>query len=276
MDSLPTPRTSVQRYTDDAFNRLYHRVWCGRIHFGLWLKEDDTISSAAARVPPTLADHIDLGPDDHLVEVGSGAARAAIDLAKIFGCRITATNQSTPHDALARQAIADAGMTTRISTALADAEDMPFPDDTFSAYWAQEVLVHLRDKPLGFREAYRVLGPGGRLVFSEQTTKPANMTSDERAHVARRHGSDDLWDADTFCDAIRLAGFSAVETTDWSPHLARHFQALVDHIDAIRDELTRECGVELVRSQDDIWRTAVDLANDGKIGWHLFVARKEL
>jgi len=175
---------------------------------------------------------------------------------------------------MAKAAIAEAGLGDLVRTADADAEEMPFSDEMFSVYWAQEVLIHLRDKPRGFNEACRILRPGGRMVFTEQTTRPDLMTSDERAHVARRHGSDDLWDAPDFADAIHDAGFAVVDITNWSGHLARHFQALVDRIDDIRDELNRDCGVDLVRSQQDIWQTAVDLANDGKIGWHLFVAQK--
>ena len=274
MNVLQTPRTSVRRYSDDAFNRLYHRVWCGRVHFGLWLEQTDTIATAAERVPSVMAQKIGPGPGDHLIEVGSGAARAAIDIARSTGCRITATNQSEQHDELAREAIRQAGMNNLIDTAPADAEDMPFPDEVFTAYWAQEVLIHLRDKPRGFREACRILKPGGRMVFTEQTTRPDRMTSDERAHVARRHGSDDLWSEQDFRSAILRAGFDTVEITDCSAHLGRHFQALVDHIDVIREELNNDCGTDLVRSQFDVWRTAVDLANDGKIGWHLFIARK--
>lgn len=274
MNNAAALRTSVRRYADDAFNTLYHRVWCGRVHFGLWEAPDDTIVTASSRVPMVLGERAGLSCNDHLIEVGSGAARAAIDLARTFGCRITATNQSPAHGLLASDAIRTAGLNDLIETAAADAEDLPFKDGLFTAYWAQEVLVHLRDKPAGFREACRVLGPGGRLIFTEQTTDAATMTSAERAHVARRHGADDLWDASDFADAILAAGFKTVDVTDWSPHLARHFQALVDRIDDIRDELDEACGVELVREQQDIWRVAVDLATDGKIGWHLFVAQK--
>ncbi|MEQ8667141.1 MAG: methyltransferase domain-containing protein [Rhodospirillales bacterium] len=266
--------TSVSRYADDAANRLYQRVWGGRIHFGLWLSDNDTMATAAARVPMTLARDAGVCVTDNVVEVGSGAARTAIDLARTFGCRIVATNHSPAHKQLADRAIAEAGFDHLISSATADAEQMPFDDGRFSVYWAQEVLVHLGDKAAGFSEAHRVLSRCGRIVFTEQTSRPGRMTTGERSRVAARHGSDDLWDRGDFVEAMEAAGFGRTRTADWSTHLAVHFAALCRRIDDNRAELERDCGTALVARQLDNWRFAQALAREGKIGWHLFIGHK--
>lgn len=273
-DTRAERETSVRRYADETMNELYHRVWNGRIHFGLWIDDADTIASAAARVPMTLARNAGINGADRVVEVGSGAARAAIDLARTFGCHVTATNHSPAHRRLAERAVRDAGLGHLISSKTADAENLPFDDDAFSAYWAQEVLVHLADKDRGFAEACRVLAPGGRIVFTEQTTRAARLADADRDRIVTRHASDDLWDRDDFVEALSRAGFRRVKAVDWSHHLARHFGALVRHIEETRYELERDCGASLVADELDNWRFAVRLATAGAIGWHMFIAHK--
>lgn len=268
-------RGSVRRYNDDAMNRLYHQVWCGRVHFGLWLQPDDTIEAAAERVPLTLAEKIGLSHEDRVLEVGSGAARSMIDLARNFGCDIMATNHSPGHASLATKAIEAEDLGGKIETGLADAHNLPFHDEAFSVYWAQEVLVHLTDKHRCLREARRVLAPGGRIVFTEQTTTPDRMTKSERTQVAQRHGSDDLWGADEFAQAMEDAGFAQIETIDWSSHLARHFAALLERIGKIRLDLNAICGAALVEEQEAVWQDALAFAANGTIGWHLFIGRND-
>jgi SAM-dependent methyltransferase len=54
---------------------------------------------------------------------------------------------------------------------VADAERIPYPDDTFDLVVGHAVLHHIPDVPAAFREVLRVLKPGGRFVFAGEPTK---------------------------------------------------------------------------------------------------------
>ncbi|GAB3431526.1 class I SAM-dependent methyltransferase [Actinophytocola sediminis] len=54
---------------------------------------------------------------------------------------------------------------------VADAERVPYDDNTFDLVVGHAVLHHIPDVPAAFREVLRVLKPGGRFVFAGEPTK---------------------------------------------------------------------------------------------------------
>ena len=54
---------------------------------------------------------------------------------------------------------------------VADAEVLPYDDDTFDVVIGHAVLHHIPDLELAFREILRVLKPGGRFVFAGEPTR---------------------------------------------------------------------------------------------------------
>lgn len=54
----------------------------------------------------------------------------------------------------------------RVSFRTADAQSLPFPDDSFDAVICQFGAMFFPDRRLAYREALRVLRPGGRFLFN--------------------------------------------------------------------------------------------------------------
>lgn len=57
---------------------------------------------------------------------------------------------------------------------VADAERIPYDDNSFDLVVGHAVLHHIPDLPAAFREVLRVLKPGGRFVFAGEPTKIGN------------------------------------------------------------------------------------------------------
>jgi ubiquinone/menaquinone biosynthesis C-methylase UbiE len=69
-----------------------------------------------------------------------------------------------------------------VRTARADAESLPFPDESFDLVLGHAVLHHLPDLDRAFAEFYRVLRPGGRIAFAGEPSR----TGDKLASVPKR------------------------------------------------------------------------------------------
>jgi ubiquinone/menaquinone biosynthesis C-methylase UbiE len=69
-----------------------------------------------------------------------------------------------------------------VRAARADAESLPFPDQTFDLVLGHAVLHHLPDVEAAFAEFYRVLRPGGRIVFAGEPSR----TGDRLASIPKR------------------------------------------------------------------------------------------
>lgn len=78
--------------------------------------------------------------------------------------RIVGLNMTASQVAFARRRIADLGLDERVDLRHGSATDMPIPTDSVDVVIALESAFHFRTRRRFFREAWRVLRPGGRLV----------------------------------------------------------------------------------------------------------------
>ncbi|MGH8862428.1 MAG: class I SAM-dependent methyltransferase [Jatrophihabitantaceae bacterium] len=91
------------------------------------------------------------------------------------------------------------GLGFEVEGGVADAERLPYDDDTFDLVIGHAVLHHIPDIDLAFREVLRVLRPGGRFVFAGEPTRHGDF-------VARRLSRFTWWAA---TNVTRLPALSA-------------------------------------------------------------------
>jgi ubiquinone/menaquinone biosynthesis C-methylase UbiE len=87
-----------------------------------------------------------------------------------------------------------------VTGAVADAETIPYPDDSVDLVIGHAVLHHIPDVGQAMREVMRVLKPGGRFVFAGEPTKYGDI-------VARKLSQLTWWGA---TNVTKLPGL-----TDW-------------------------------------------------------------
>jgi SAM-dependent methyltransferase len=98
-----------------------------------------------------------------ILDLGCGHGMAAVVLAR-RGADVVGLDLSIGYLREAQERARANGV--RIRWLVADAERLPFADDSFDAIWGNAVLHHLDPLAAG-RELRRVLAPGGTAVFCE-------------------------------------------------------------------------------------------------------------
>ena len=86
----------------------------------LFADEDTTLADAQQAKLDLICAKLDLRPDDHLLEIGTGWGGLAIHAARTSGCRVTTTTLSREQRDLAVARIADAGLSDRITVVMED------------------------------------------------------------------------------------------------------------------------------------------------------------
>ena len=98
------------------------------------------------------------GPETHVLDVGCGTGNYAAALVESTGCLVSGIDPSRRMLDRARDA------TQWQSLAQGNAESLPFGDNSFDVIMSTDVIHHIVDRDAYFREAARVLRPGGHVV----------------------------------------------------------------------------------------------------------------
>ena len=106
-------------------------------------------------------------PDTQVLEVACNMGTTAVGLAQRFGCHITGVDLDENALEKARQNIRAAGLEHLVQVQHANATELPFPDNSFDVVINEAMLtmLPLANKEMAVAEYFRVLKPGGVLIF---------------------------------------------------------------------------------------------------------------
>ena len=146
-----------------------------------------------------------------VLDIGSGAGLDVLLAAQKVGPEGTVIGlDMTPEMLETARANVERAGATNVEFRLGDAEAMPVEDDTCDWIISNCVINLAPDKDKVFREAFRVLKPGGRLMVSDLVTHdlPPEVRENMAAWVGCVGGA---LEEDEYLEKIRAAGFQDVE-----------------------------------------------------------------
>jgi cyclopropane-fatty-acyl-phospholipid synthase len=108
----------------------------------LFEAEDDTLESASSRKLERICRKLGLGPEHHVLEIGTGWGGFALHAARHHGCRVTTTTISREQHTLARQRVDAAGLGDRITLLLEDYRDLEGRFDRLVSIEMIEAIGH--------------------------------------------------------------------------------------------------------------------------------------
>ncbi len=123
-----------------------------------------------------------------LLDVGCGPCGPLTYIVRRVGCPATGLDLSAAALAAGRARAARLGVSESIDLHEADLnEPFPLADRSFDCAVSLDVVVHVRDRAALFRQTARVLGCGGRFLFTDAGVVTGPV-SDEEIRLRSVHG----------------------------------------------------------------------------------------
>ncbi|MCG6135426.1 MAG: methyltransferase domain-containing protein [Nostoc sp. LLA-1] len=221
----------------DASSGLWEQIWGEHMHHGYYGADGSQKKDrrqAQIDLIEELLKWADVQTAENILDVGCGIGGSSLYLANKFNAKATGITLSPVQATRAKQRAQDIGLSGRSDFQVADAQAMPFADDSFDLVWSLESGEHMPDKTKFLQECYRVLKPGGTLImvtWCHRPTDNAPLTADEQKHL------EDIYRVYCLPYVISLPEYEAIarqlslnnlRTADWSTAVAPFWNIVID------------------------------------------------
>lgn len=273
-------RRKHSRGRDAAAVRHHYEV--GNDFYALWLDErmvyscgyfptgHEDLDAAQEAKLELICRKLRLESGQHMLDIGCGWGGLVIYAAERYGVRATGITLSPAQAKLARARIAEAGLTHRCNVEVRDYRDLPAAIE-FDRIASVGMVEHVgrAQLPAYFREAYRVLRPGGLFLnhgivslasSAARLERPTFRSRGRPRHtrVRRRHSfiqeyvfpdSELLPPAENLAPA-EAAGFETRDLESLREHYVHTLRLWARRLEARKEEITALVGEPVYRT----WR----------------------
>ncbi len=154
----------------DLGNPLFKLFLDSRLMYSsaIYETDDTNLEQASERKLQRICEKLQLGPEDHLLEIGTGWGGMALYAAKHTGCRVTTTTISREQYDEAKARVEAEGLSDRITLLLKDYRDLQGQFDKLVSIEMIEAIGH-QYQDTYFHKCASLLKPGGKALIQAIT-----------------------------------------------------------------------------------------------------------
>ena len=262
-------------YDSDDADTFYSTIWGGEdLHIGRYgntsdirMASDRSIEAMIAALPP-------LSQTSRVLDMGAGYGGAMRTLVHKTGCEAVCLNLSETQNEYNLGKVRGARLTDRIGIRHGVFEDVPEEDESFDVVWSQDSFLHSDERAKVLAEAWRVLKPGGHLIFTDPM-QTDDVPDGVLQPVYDRLNLNSLGSPRFYREAAEALGFETIKqeetVSDLRAHYARVREELLAHYDLLRE---KGCSTEYLDKMAVGLQNWVKAADDGHLAWGLQQFRK--
>jgi cyclopropane-fatty-acyl-phospholipid synthase len=190
----------------------------------IYPRENSTLEEASQYKIDLICKKLKLGPDDHLLEIGTGWGALAIHAAKNYGCRVTSTTISSQQFEFASDKVERAGLEKQITIIKQDYRELSGKYDKLVSVEMLEAVGH-EYLDLFFEKCCSLLKPDGLMLLQTITIADrhyeyAKQSVDFIQHYIFPGGG--LHSINVLSDCIaRVTDFHLLHLAEYGDHYAR-------------------------------------------------------
>jgi len=164
----------------DLGNELFSRMLDPTMSYSCAVFDDVAMSLEDAQLAKLemICDKLELGPEDHLLEIGTGWGGLAIHAAATRGCRVTTTTISSEQHSHAVDAVRRAGLEERVTVLLKDYRDL-------SGRYDRLVSIEMIEA-VGWRHTGTFFAKCSELLADDGAMLLQAITIDDRAYEVEK------------------------------------------------------------------------------------------
>lgn len=237
MSRSPNPDGVLEYYED--LDPIYNMKWTrgsshgSNIHLGYYGEEESNRGEAVEKMKKVVADSVDIGPDDRVLDCSGGYGDNATWLAENRGCDVVGLNISKIQIKEAWELANKRNVLDNVEFRFDDFTEMKTIDEnSFDVVWGLESICYAEDKTDFLEQAKRVLKDGGRIVVADWYMNKRDL-SDEDEQIMQNWL--DGWvvpnyaHIDDFIDCLDILSFSNIKCNDATENTMRTTRFLYYH-----------------------------------------------
>jgi SAM-dependent methyltransferase len=213
-----------------------------------------------------------LSPASRFVDLGCGPCGPLTFILATVGCSGTGVERSPSALRVGRARAASVGIDALLSVQEADLnEPLPFEPGSFDAAMSLDVVLHLRDRSKLFHGVVRLLGRGGRFLFTDAGVVTGSVSNEE---VRQRsvHGYTQFVAVGWNERLLESVGFRLIETENRTVSVLKNAGGRLAAMQAHRAELERVSSATDFERQQDYLETVVELSRRGAMSRVMYLA----
>ena len=218
---------------------------------------------------------LDLGPNSAVLGVACGSGGPALFMAHTTGCNVTGIDINESGINTANEMARAQGLSAQAQFVQGDAsQSLPFDDSSFDAITCIDAINHLYNRLDVMREWYRVLRPGGRILFTDAVIVTGMLLRDEMITRSGSMGQFIFTPPGIHEHFIEAAGFEQPVVEDVTATIAmvtgNWHEARIEHsADLIKIE-----GQASYDSMQDLLAVAHTISSERRLSHFAYLARK--